>query len=193
MGKFKLLVVVLLIVIGFQNTYAQDKWDNMKDTVMLTEADVTDSTIITMLDSAFTFLRRPTLEYGVYYYSLIITKDTIPVVRPYCKVDLSVKDYFFNDEFGLNLFNQYDKLLFNYKGTQIIVIYNISKNDSFALQYFKPTNRKSNFNIYYRKNKIDPNIIFIPNNWQEQNVSFWVGKKVFRFMEYRLKINQREI
>ncbi|MNU17094.1 hypothetical protein D3C71_52720 [compost metagenome] len=189
--KILFLSTLFFLATGLQKIYSQDNWEYAIDTIKLSEAEVVDSVIIKMLDSAFTFLRLPPLEYGPYYYTLMIRKDTIPVIRPYCKIDLIVEDYFIkNRSLDLDMFNQYDKLLFNYKGVQILIYYDVQSNNTFALQFFKSTNKISNFYFYYKRNKANPNLI-LSSNWNyAENVQFWIGKKIFTFKGYKLNIDE---
>jgi len=189
MKRIKLILLVFLFAIGTSKTYAQDKWEYSIETIKLSEAEVVDSIIIKMLDSAFTFLRLPPLEFGSYYYSLTINKDTIPVKRPYYKVNLRVEDYLFQDE-EFSLFNAYDKLLFIYKGVHILIYYNVKNQNTFALQYFRPTKRKVDFYLYNKKDKANPDIVFRPDKFYIQDVLFWVSRRSITFMGYKLNIRK---
>lgn len=184
-----LLITFCLLAINLHKTYAQDKWVPVVDTIHITEAKLVDSSIIPMLDSAFTFLRLPSLAFGPHYYSLYIHKDT-PAIRPFCDISLFVKDYLFAEQFEVEVFNGYDKLLFNYKGVQIIVKYNIKNNDTFALQYFKPTTHKGNYYHYHKIDKSRPERIFEPDQQYIQHVRFLVGKGYMTFLGYQLTIDE---
>lgn len=184
------LAVIFILAMGLQKTYSQIKWEVVVDTIKIGEVKVVDSTIITMLDSAFTFLRFPPLEFGPYYYSLSIKKASEPGVRPIFDIRLFVEDYLITDAPSLDVFNRYYNLLFNYKGVQILVRYNREDNDTSAFQFFHPTGNKGNFYHYHKVDKSRPKVLFIPDNYYDQSVRFLVRKGYMHFLGYKLDIRK---
>lgn len=182
----------LLMLIGSQMAYSQNTWKTGVDTFKFTEGEIVDNTIVTMLDSAFTFLRLPAVELDLpYYYSLYIGKDKDTLFKNTVNIDLSVTPYIISDRGDLKWFGQ-NRLLLNYKGVPILMHYDSMKNDTLTLRYIKPTSKKSNFYLYYKQDKNKPEILYTPTKWSEQTVRFIAKKKYWAFTGYTLHIIEAE-
>lgn len=193
MYKVIYMVAILLNAMSSQKAHAQNKWEPGVDTFKINEGEIIDSTIIDMLDSAFTFLRLPAIEMGLpYYYRLYITKDEDTLFKKTSAVSLSVKNYLIFSREDLDWFNEESKLLLHYKDVPILVYYDSVKNDTVAFRYIKPTSKKGNFYFCYKKDKYRTEILYRPDKWYEQTVKFFVKKKYMVFMGYTLHIDNAE-
>lgn len=194
MKSYKIIywVAFFFIAVNFQRAHAQNKWVTAVDTFKITEAEVVDSTIIIMLDSAFTFLRLPAVESGLpYYYRLYFTKDKDTLFKNILNVSLFATDYPITDHSDLEDWYTKNQLLFIHKGIPILVYYNSTENYTLASRCFKPTSTKGNFYFYYKKDKYTSEM-YRPNKWTEQTADFFMKRKYWSFMGYKLNIVEAE-
>lgn len=192
MRKYKIIywVAFFLIAMASQQTYAQNKWVTAVDSFKITEAEVVDSTIITILDSAFTFLRLPAVESGLpYYYRLHFTKDKDTLFKSILNVSLSVTYDPIDYHSDLDDWYTKNQLLFIHKGIPILLYYNSMENDTLASRCFRPASTKGDFYFYYKKDK-HTSEIYRPNKWTEQTVDFIMRRKYWAFTGYKLHIAQ---
>ena len=187
--KITSLTVFFLLATGLQKiAYAQNTWENVVDTIKLKEVRVVDSSIIPMLDSAFTFLRCPPLVFGPYYYSLSIKEVPETSPQPIFDISLFVKEYIIVNQFSLSVFNRNYNFLFNYKGVQILIRYIPKNNDTLALKFFQPTGKKIDFYHYHKVDKDNPKFLFYPERLYVQSARFLVGKGGLTFLNYNIDV-----
>jgi hypothetical protein len=189
------LTVVVLIILFSTNSYSQNNANliNKRDTLVLEEVKLADSLVLTVLDSAFTFLRDDYFLQEHTYYELKIEKlsDTINskiINHPYLNIDFYATDRFCDNKYELNKIKDDCPYLFYYKDKQILITYNSRFNNSFVLKFFKPTGNKVNYYNYRKVNKVDIEEYYSVNRVINQNVSFLATKnRIVAFVKYELE------
>lgn len=179
-----LITIFLFIVVSLKRSFAQSRLEVIADAFEITEAAVVDSTIIKVLDSSFTFLRTPSLEYGTYYYGLNISKigNNLNDVKQYKKITFYAIDQLIINNKGLEDFKKDKMMLFKYKDVPIIVF----DFDNLATQFFKPLNKKANYFYYYKVDEKVPDSIIVPKKTYTQQVEFILRKNYLNFLEYKI-------